>query len=505
MADIFISYQKTDREVVLTLVQLLESEGWTVWWDTRLASGEQWDKMIEAEINLAKAVLVVWSSQSVNSQWVREEANFARDKGNLVPVTVGGVTVPFGYSRIQAADLSGWNGKRDAEPARRLVEGLRAKIGAPDAMARPIVRPIPLVTPSNSAAGSNAGRAPGRTVPLRWLVVAVGALALIAGGAWVMPKVFPPAPPRPHDAASDAVVAASPAATATAAITPPTQVAAAAPAPTDAGGMYQLGLQYANGQGQPQDYAQAREWYERAAAAGSALAMNNLGALYASGNGVARDNAKARGWYEKAAAAGNPTAMGNLGDVYDNGTGVAVDFVKAREWYDKAASNGVATAMTSIGYIYSHGQGVTQDYAKAREWYEKAAAAGDGQGMSNIGYLYDSGKGVPQDFVKAREWYEKAVSAGIGQGMSNLAFLLDSGQGGAVDYARAAKLFLQAAKLQDDTALKNLHSDLRYLDAETRIELKRKLNRLGFYNGPIDANWDEVAKSAVDTYMKAPG
>jgi TPR repeat protein len=36
--------------------------------------------------------------------------------------------------------------------------------------------------------------------------------------------------------------------------------------------------------------------------------MNNLGALYQNGFGVAQDYAKAREWYEKAAAKGDATA-----------------------------------------------------------------------------------------------------------------------------------------------------------------------------------------------------
>ena len=42
-------------------------------------------------------------------------------------------------------------------------------------------------------------------------------------------------------------------------------------------------------------------------------AMFNLGLLYDEGHGVAQDYAKAREWYEKAADKGDTTAMKNLG------------------------------------------------------------------------------------------------------------------------------------------------------------------------------------------------
>ena len=71
----------------------------------------------------------------------------------------------------------------------------------------------------------------------------------------------------------------------------------------------------------PQDYAKAREWYEKAAAKGDATAMINIGLLYDNGQGVAQDYVKAREWYEKAAAKGDRDRHGDLGVLYENGQG----------------------------------------------------------------------------------------------------------------------------------------------------------------------------------------
>ena len=65
MAGIFVSYSRADRDIAAKIVAALEAEGWTVWWDTRLIAGEQWDEVIEREINAASCVLVVWSPLSV--------------------------------------------------------------------------------------------------------------------------------------------------------------------------------------------------------------------------------------------------------------------------------------------------------------------------------------------------------------------------------------------------------------------------------------------------------
>ena len=53
--------------------------------------------------------------------------------------------------------------------------------------------------------------------------------------------------------------------------------------------MRSLGELYQNGQGVPQDYVKAREWYELAADMGDANAMVDLGLLYFNGLGVPQD------------------------------------------------------------------------------------------------------------------------------------------------------------------------------------------------------------------------
>jgi len=104
----------------------------------------------------------------------------------------------------------------------------------------------------------------------------------------------------------------------------------------------------------------------RGADHGDSNSMRNLGVSYRDALGIAQDYAKAREWYEKAAAEDHPDAMVDLGLLYANGQGVAQDYAKAREWYEKAAAEDHPDAMVNIGLLYSKGQGVTQDYVVAR-------------------------------------------------------------------------------------------------------------------------------------------
>ena len=102
--------------------------------------------------------------------------------------------------------------------------------------------------------------------------------------------------------------------------------------PTSASSMRQLGYLYDRGIGVSKDYAQARQWYEKAMAAGDAIAMNNLGYMYEAGNGVPKDLNRARDLYAQAAALGQPLAMTNFGNLYRDGRGVPRDYMQARQW-----------------------------------------------------------------------------------------------------------------------------------------------------------------------------
>jgi len=102
---------------------------------------------------------------------------------------------------------------------------------------------------------------------------------------------------------------------------------------------YEIGYLYAVGNGMPQDFPRAGEWYKKAAAQGYAKAQFNLGVLYYEGHGVPQDSAKAREWFEKAAAQGYATAQLNLGMLYDSGLGVPKDSLRAYMWFSVAAAH----------------------------------------------------------------------------------------------------------------------------------------------------------------------
>jgi len=111
-------------------------------------------------------------------------------------------------------------------------------------------------------------------------------------------------------------------------------------------------------------------------------AQSNLGLMYAKGDGVPQDYAKARQWYEQAAAQGNAAAQNNLGTLYFKGEAVPQDYVLARHWYEKSAAQGNADAQLNLGALYENGQGVPQNFVQAYKWYILAGASGDNRGIA---------------------------------------------------------------------------------------------------------------------------
>jgi TPR repeat protein len=80
----------------------------------------------------------------------------------------------------------------------------------------------------------------------------------------------------------------------------------------DADAQFSLGVHFA-GEGAKQDYAQAAQWYLKAADQSHSLAQFNLAIMYASGQGVPRDDAKSKVWMQKAADQGDAGAQFNIG------------------------------------------------------------------------------------------------------------------------------------------------------------------------------------------------
>ena len=169
MADVFISYAREDAETARRFAEAFETASLSVWWDDALRSGEVFDESIERALREARAVVVLWSTSSVMSRWVRAEATQADRNRTLVPVMIESCQRPIIFELTHTADLSHWRGAAVDKAwqgllgdVRRLVESQAApraqpgiaslpattQLSRPDQPSRPGIVVLPFVNMS---------------------------------------------------------------------------------------------------------------------------------------------------------------------------------------------------------------------------------------------------------------------------------------------------------------------------------------------------------------------
>ena len=131
MSDIFLSYASEDRERVRPLVERLEEHGWSVWWDRRIPPGKTWPQVVEEALESCRAMVAVWTAVSVESDWVAIETSEGKKRHILVPVALDDVDPPLEFRRIQAADLTGWDGSLSHSELQGTFSALETILGAP--------------------------------------------------------------------------------------------------------------------------------------------------------------------------------------------------------------------------------------------------------------------------------------------------------------------------------------------------------------------------------------
>lgn len=142
MSDVFISYSKQDVEIVRELADALIAEGFDVWWDNSLLSGDEWRAEVQKQLHASTITIVCWSKAASESRWVTQEAEEARRLKKLVPVVFesdeGGrpAEPPFGFRDIQATSLLRWQSDRRHEYLLPLITAIERVPSAPTVPAR---------------------------------------------------------------------------------------------------------------------------------------------------------------------------------------------------------------------------------------------------------------------------------------------------------------------------------------------------------------------------------
>lgn len=129
MADVFISYSKADGARVSELASALRAMNIDPWLDQRLEAGETFDRVIEDEIGKARAVVVCWTNNAVQSEWVRNEAGLADDQKKYIGLIFEKpCNPPMPFRSRHHLNLSGWSGGVQSSDFLELIKTLGRRL-----------------------------------------------------------------------------------------------------------------------------------------------------------------------------------------------------------------------------------------------------------------------------------------------------------------------------------------------------------------------------------------
>lgn len=123
MAQIFLTFARRDLGQVRPIIRALETAGMTVWWDRR-HHGAEISPEIQAELESADAVVVIWSANGIRSHYVHDEAERGRDSNKLVSASLDGSDVPLGFRNLHTVDLLVRRNIKGAKPIDELVDAV---------------------------------------------------------------------------------------------------------------------------------------------------------------------------------------------------------------------------------------------------------------------------------------------------------------------------------------------------------------------------------------------
>jgi TPR repeat protein len=406
-ASIFISHSSKDQKVAASICNALENRGLQCWISSRnVPPGENFQEAIVRAIRESRIMLLVFSANSNNSEEIKKELVLAsQTKLVVIPLRVEDVKPNDAFS-YELATRQWINMFDDWE--RSLEEVVahisRAVASAASTPAESIAEPA---SPLRTATVAKAR-------PRRWLVPAsaLGVVAVLGMAVlvWTQMRTQPaPITASPHVSAREALDKGTDAERRK-------QFAEAldwyrkAADQGDSEGRVRVGNMYRIGMGVQQDYAEALRYYRLAADQGNPNGQNALAFMYQQGLGVTQDYAEAARLLQLSANQGNSTGQYDLGSLYEKGLGVKVDNEEAARLFKLSADQGNPHAQNSLGVMFARGVGVKQDYTEAARLFRLSADQGLPGGQFDLGRLYELGQGVPQDRDQAVAWYRKAAA-----------------------------------------------------------------------------------------------
>lgn len=233
--------------------------------------------------------------------------------------------------------------------------------------------------------------------------------------------------------------------------------------------------------------------FREAAQAGNVTAMNNMAACYDNGQGVPQNQAEAFRWTKAAAEEGYAASYYFLARRYFSGNGTNVDLAQAKIWAERAVQSSPNFREKAQALLQSiqnkganQGTGSRVDEAinlKKQGRFQEAAAInreeaekGVPAAMHNLANCYESGEGVPQDREESFRWMKAAAEKGLIPSFYALAIKYFRGNGTEPD--------LDLAETWLDKYFKNtpnppqyaveMRENIRWMKQGSRISLPRE-------------------------------
>jgi TPR repeat protein len=199
-------------------------------------------------------------------------------------------------------------------------------------------------------------------------------------------------------------------------------------------------------------FAQAREWYEKAADKNDGYAMGALAIMLDAGVGGPRDPARAAQLRAGVAARTDPNfakkATGDPASLAMTAAWQSGHYQDALKAARELADKGNPAAESVIDRSYYTGVGSPQSYAAALAWFQKAAAQKNPDALFFLGLMYEWGHGVRQDLQKAVSLLDQAAALGQRQAEMEAAGMRMEGEA-AAQQARYAAVCQKAGGVTD--------------------------------------------------------
>ena len=266
---------------------------------------------------------------------------------------------------------------------------------------------------------------------------------------------------------------------------------------------------------------------------GDSEAQNDLGTFYEEESNYA----EAFNWYKKAAYQGHTNANASLAYCYQNGFGTEENLNKAVEHYTVASKNRHLFSIYSLAKMYIYGSGVSRDIGRGERLlldfandteivnlyptpsyikeayfmlgalyyqgirpevhaqdtvhlFKKAADLGHVGAQFNLGMVYNQGELVSQNHEEAVKWFKKAAENGDTVALYNVGQKYMRGEGVKKDYKEALKWFSLGAEKGDSDAQYNLGA--MYLEGAADVEFAHHDKHIYTINQSVEKNIEKA-------------